>query len=93
IVSVLMRAATVSTSRDLAAAREATDVLVQPDTSRVEIRDFSGAYGEAVAEGYRATIAALDKLDRPVQSLRRRRSLEELKQTKSQVAAMASATP
>ncbi|MGZ3403370.1 MAG: patatin-like phospholipase family protein [Phenylobacterium sp.] len=93
IVSLLMRAATVSTSRDLAAARDATDVLVTPEVSKVEIRDFSGAYGEAVAEGYRATIAALDKLDRPVQSLRRRRSLEELKQTKSQVAAMASATP
>ena len=53
IVSVLMRAATVSTSRDLAAAREATDVLVQPDTSRVEIRDFS-AFDPGVAEGYRA---------------------------------------
>lgn len=37
IVSVLMRAATVSTSRDLAAAREATDLLVQPDTNRIEI--------------------------------------------------------
>jgi NTE family protein len=77
IVSLLMRAATVSTSRDLAAARDATDVLVTPDTSKVEIRDFS-AYEPAVAEGYRATIEALDKLDRPVQALRRRRSLEEL---------------
>jgi NTE family protein len=77
IVSLLMRAATVSTSRDLTAARDATDVLVLPDTSKVEIRDFS-AYEPAVAEGYRATIEALDKLDRPVQTLRRRRSLEEL---------------
>ncbi|MFI4966424.1 MAG: patatin-like phospholipase family protein [Caulobacterales bacterium] len=78
IVSLLMRAATVSTSRDLAAAREATDVLVTPDTSKVEIRDFS-AYAPAVAEGYRATIEALDKLDRPVQALRRRPSLAEQK--------------
>ena len=77
IVSLLMRTATVSTSRDLLAAREATDVLVMPDTSKVEIRDFS-AYAPAVAEGYRATIEALDKLDRPVQALRRRSSLEEL---------------
>jgi NTE family protein len=77
IVSLLMRAATVSTSRDLTAARDATDVLVMPDTSKVEIRDFS-AYAPAVAEGYRATIEALDKLDRPVQELRRRSSLEEL---------------
>jgi NTE family protein len=76
IVSLLMRAATVSTSRDLAAAREATDVLVQPDVAKVEIRDFS-AFGPAVAEGYRAMIEALDKLDKPVQALRRRPSLEE----------------
>jgi NTE family protein len=84
IVSLLMRAATVSTSRDLNAAREATDVLVMPEVSKVEIRDFTGAYAPAVAEGYRATIEALDKLDRPVQALRRRRSLEEQKAAKVQ---------
>jgi NTE family protein len=50
----------------------------------VEIRDFTGAYVPAVAEGYRATIEALDKLDRPVQALRRRRSLEEQKAAKAQ---------
>ncbi|HEY3947723.1 patatin-like phospholipase family protein [Phenylobacterium sp.] len=77
IVSLLMRTATVSTSRDLTAAREATDVLVLPDVSKVEIRDF-GAYAPAVAEGHRATIEALDKLAQPVQTLRRRLSLEEL---------------
>jgi NTE family protein len=79
IVSLLMRAATVSTSRDLSAAREATDVLVMPEVSKVEIRDFTGAYAPAVAEGYRTMIEALDRLDRPVQALRRRPSLEELK--------------
>jgi NTE family protein len=78
IVSLLMRAATVSTSRDLAAAREATDLLVLPDVAKVEIRDFS-AYDPAVAEGYRATIAALDKLTRPVQALRRRLSIDDQK--------------
>ena len=76
IVSLLMRAATVSTGRDLAAAREATDVLVLPDTGRVEIRDWS-AYEPAVTAGWQATMEALDKLDRPVQDLRRRRSLKE----------------
>lgn len=76
IVSLLMRAATVSTSRDITAARAATDVLVMPEVSKVEIRDFS-AYDPAVAEGYRAMIEALDKLDRPVQALRRRPSLAE----------------
>jgi NTE family protein len=79
IVSLLMRAATVSTGRDLAAAREATDVLIQPDTGRIEIRDWS-AFEPAVAEGYRATLESLDRLDRPVQELRRRMSLQEMAQ-------------
>lgn len=76
IVSLLMRAATVSTGRDHADAREATDVLVLPDVAKVEIRDW-GAYDEAVAEGYRAMTEALGKLDRPVQALRRRSSRVE----------------
>ena len=71
-----MRAATVSTGPDLAAARAATDVLIQPNTGRIEIRDWS-AYEPAVAEGYRATMEMLDKLDRPIQELRRRQSLQE----------------
>uniref|UniRef100_UPI0039839333 patatin-like phospholipase family protein n=1 Tax=Phenylobacterium sp. TaxID=1871053 RepID=UPI0039839333 len=82
IVSLLMRAATVSTGRDLAAAREATDVLVLPDVSKVEIRDWS-AYDVAVAEGYRAMIAALDKLQHPVPELRRRPSLIEQAELKA----------
>lgn len=76
IVSLLMRAATVSTARDLAAAREATDLLIVPDLTGVEIRDWS-AYEPAVEAGYRATIEALDKLDRPVTALRRRPGLRE----------------
>jgi NTE family protein len=76
IVSLLMRTATVSTGRDLAAAREATDVLVQPDLSGIEIRDWE-AYDEAVEAGYRATLTALDKLTKPVTALRRRPSLRE----------------
>jgi NTE family protein len=51
-------------------------VLVLPDTTKVEIRDWS-AYAPAVAEGYRAMLAALDKLERPVQELRRRASLQD----------------
>jgi len=76
IVSVLMRAATLSTGPDLAAARAATDVLILPDVSKIEIRDWS-AYDAAVAAGHLATLEALDKLDRPVQDLRRRPSLAE----------------
>jgi NTE family protein len=77
IVSLLMRTATVSTGRDLAAAREATDVLIQPDVARIEIRDWR-AYDEAVEAGYRAAEAALDQIRKPVASLRRRQSLREL---------------
>jgi NTE family protein len=76
IVSVLMRSATLSTGPDIAASRAATDVLVLPDVSSVEIRDWR-AYDPAVREGYRAAIEALDKLDRPIQDLRRRRSLQD----------------
>ncbi|WP_310540507.1 patatin-like phospholipase family protein, partial [Phenylobacterium sp.] len=76
IVSLLMRTATVSTGRDLAAAREATDVLIQPDVSGIEIRDW-GAYDEGVEAGYVATLTALDKVSRPVPQLRRRQSLRE----------------
>jgi len=76
IVSLLMRTATVSTGRDLAAAREATDVLIQPDVSKIEIRDWK-AYDQAVELGYRAAVEALDKLSRPIPQLRRRQSLHE----------------
>jgi NTE family protein len=75
IVSLLMRAATVSTGADLMASRAAADVLVLPDTTAVEIRDWT-AYAPGVKEGYRAMNAALDKLQRPVQELRRRPTLD-----------------
>jgi NTE family protein len=74
IVSLLMRAATVSTGRDHAAAREATDVLITPNVQGVEIRDWED-YEPAVRAGYEATIAALDGLTTPVTDLRRRPSL------------------
>lgn len=76
IVSLLMRAATVSSGRDLAAARDATDVLVTPDVTGVEIRDWA-AYDPAVAGGYKAMNQALDKLSVPVTDLRRRPSLRQ----------------
>ncbi len=76
IVSLLMRAATVSSGRDLAASREATDVLVTPDVTGVEIRDWA-AYDPAVAAGHRAMVEALDKLSKPVADLRRRPSRHE----------------
>lgn len=76
IVSLLMRAATVSTGRDLTASREATDVLVTPKLDKVEIRNWE-AYEPAVESGVAAMQAALQKLTKPVTELRRRASLAE----------------
>jgi NTE family protein len=79
IVSLLMRTATVSSDRDAAAAQAAADVLILPDVTKTEIRDWS-AYEPAVKAGYEATIAVLDQLSSPVQGLRRRQSLAEVAQ-------------
>jgi NTE family protein len=76
IVSLLIRAATVSSGRDLIASREATDLLVLPDMDNVELRDWK-AYDPAVAAGHLAMAEALTKLSHPVIELRRRVSLEE----------------
>ncbi len=80
IVGLLMRAATVTSGRDLAASREASDVLVTPKLEGVDIRNWR-AYEPAVEAGYAATCAALDALKRPVAELRRRRSRWETAQT------------
>lgn len=77
IVALLMRAATVSTGRDLAASREATDVLVTPKLDGIDIRDWK-AFEPAVAAGFEAAAVALDSLEGPVTDLRRRNSLAEM---------------
>lgn len=69
IVSVLMRAATVTADHQMAAAHEVTDVLIQPQVDHIEIRDWK-AYEPAVIEGHRAAMAAFAKLDGPVTDLR-----------------------
>jgi NTE family protein len=76
IVALLMRAATVSTGRDLAASREASDVLITPKLDKIDIRDWR-AFAPAVQAGKIAATFALDGLDRPVADLRRRPSLAE----------------
>ena len=76
IVALLMRAATVSTGRDLAASREASDVLITPKLDKIDIRDWK-AFAPAVQAGKIAAALALDGLDRPVADLRRRPSLAE----------------
>ena len=74
IVSLLMRAATVSTGRDLAAARAACDVLIQPNVDGIDIRDWR-AYEPAVQAGYIATQEALAGLSTPVTDLHKRKPL------------------
>ena len=74
IVSLLMRAATVSTGRDLAAARAACDVLIQPDVEGIDIRDWK-AYDAAVSAGYAAGMKSLGELSVPVTDLHRRQPL------------------
>jgi NTE family protein len=88
IVSLLIRAATVSSGRDLAAAREATDVLVTPDVAGVEIRDWS-AFEPAAQAGYEAMIAALDRLSKPVMELRRHAAMADATTAPSPVPAPA----
>lgn len=79
IVSLLLRAATVTSARDLAANRLATDLLVTPKVDNIEIRDWK-AYEPAVAAGHEAMVHALRNLEGPITDLRRRPSLEELAQ-------------
>ncbi len=76
IVSLLMRAATVTSGRDLIASREATDVLITPGVDGVEIRNWR-AFEPAVESGYRAGQEALARLKHPVTDLRRRRTKAE----------------
>jgi NTE family protein len=76
IVSLLLRAATVTGGRDLAASRLATDILVAPKVDNVEIRDWK-AYDPAKLAGHEAMIAALANLPGQVTDLRRRQSLAE----------------
>jgi NTE family protein len=73
IVALLMRAATVSTSRDLIASRDASDVLVLPNLSNIDIRNWQ-AFDPAVSAGYEAMQESLAKLHHPVTDLRRRPS-------------------
>ena len=86
IVSILMRSATLTTDAELEKSRAATDLLIQPRTDGVDIRDWK-AYDPAVAAGYSAARAALADLDRPVTQLRRPRADPEISVAPSETAA------
>lgn len=70
IVSILMRAATLSTSAELAEARAETDVLIMPRPEGVDIREWK-AFEPGIAAGEAAAVEALSKIDRPIIDLRR----------------------
>ncbi|WP_278070725.1 patatin-like phospholipase family protein [Brevundimonas sanguinis] len=72
IVSILMRAATLSSEAERIQARAETDLLILPPSDGVDIRDWK-AYEPGVAAGYEAARAALDSLNGPVETLHRRR--------------------
>jgi len=72
IVSLLLRSATVTATRDVIAARGAADVFIAPELDGVEIRDWR-AFEPAVEAGYRAAAWALGNLDCPLTELRVRR--------------------
>ncbi|WP_339915693.1 patatin-like phospholipase family protein [uncultured Brevundimonas sp.] len=72
IVSVLMRAATLTSEADLEQSRAATDVLIQPTPEGVDIRDWK-AFEPAATAGYTATKAVLAGIEGPVTDLRRRK--------------------
>ncbi|MDR3509040.1 MAG: patatin-like phospholipase family protein [Caulobacteraceae bacterium] len=82
IVSLLLRAATISTGREIIASREATDLLILPKMDDVEIRDWE-AYDPAVEAGAEAMRLALSKITRPVTDLRHRASRDELEALES----------
>ncbi|WP_447909297.1 patatin-like phospholipase family protein [Brevundimonas bullata] len=72
IVSILMRAATLTTEAELKQARADTDLLILPRPEGVDIRDWK-AYDPAVSAGYVAAQAALATLKCPVEHLHRHR--------------------
>ncbi|MGC1303170.1 MAG: patatin-like phospholipase family protein [Caulobacteraceae bacterium] len=68
IVSLLIRAATVSNAHDRAPILDACDLLVAPNIEGVELRDWK-AFEPAVEAGYRAMKAALEELEVPLVDL------------------------
>lgn len=85
IVSILMRAATLSSEAERIQARAETDLLILPPSDGVDIRDWK-AYEPGVAAGYEAARAALDSLNGPVETLHRRRRADAPQETVEEMA-------
>ena len=73
VVSLLMRAATVSSLRDQNSMKDSCDLMVVPKIEGVELRDWK-AFDPAVASGYEAMKAALAGLKEPLIDLCRLRA-------------------
>jgi NTE family protein len=73
IVSILMRSATITTDAELERSREDTDLLILPQPTGADIRDWK-IYEPVVAAGHAAAAAALSGLDGPIPTLRKRRA-------------------
>jgi NTE family protein len=73
VVSLLIRAATVSSTRDQNSIKDACDLMVIPTIEGVELRDWK-AFDPAVASGYEAMAAALAGLPEPLIDLSRKRA-------------------
>lgn len=74
VVALLIRSATVTTHREFAAAREASDLLIAPMIEGVDLQDWK-AYSPAVDAGFRAMNDALEGLTAPLTELRRMRKI------------------
>ena len=68
VVALLIRAATVSSTRSLEALARDTDLLVTPVIEGVGVQDWR-TFDPAVEAGYQATVAALQTLKRPLTQL------------------------
>lgn len=65
IFRVLMRAGTVSSDAQTIASRASVDLLIQPDLGPIDMLAFS-SFDTAVDIGYRATMDALERLEKPL---------------------------
>jgi NTE family protein len=71
VVSLLIRAATVSSARDQNSIKDACDLMVIPTIEGVELRDWK-AFEPAVEAGYQEMKASLARLEEPLVDLSRR---------------------
>ena len=71
IVSVLMRAATITSDAEVSRSRQETDLLILPHPGGADIRDWK-VYEPTVAAGHAAALAALATLEGPIETLRKR---------------------